>query len=124
MLWVVKLQHTTGQLTHTRRKTVLMIPDGTLQKVDRDKIRHHRQNYLNQPDPIVFIPVTVDTSVHVYEDFNCLLFLHDHREVSVLVNELPKESDQFRFLRATCLANSVNLNITVNNTVSRIMIQT
>ena len=32
-------------------------------------------------------------------------FLHDHREVSVLTNELPEESDQFLFLRASCFAN-------------------
>ena len=30
--------------------------------------------------------------------------LQTHREVSSLINELP-ESDQFRFLRAACLAN-------------------
>ncbi len=28
-----------------------------------------------------------------------------HRETSVLANELPEESDQFRFLRASCFAN-------------------
>ena len=33
------------------------------------------------------------------------LFLHAHREASALANELPEESDQFRFLRAACLAN-------------------
>ena len=31
--------------------------------------------------------------------------MHDHREVSVLVNELTEESDQFRFLGASCFAN-------------------
>jgi hypothetical protein len=28
-----------------------------------------------------------------------------HREASALANELPQESDQFRFLRASCFAN-------------------
>jgi hypothetical protein len=37
----------------------------------------------------------------VYDDFNRLLFLHDHREAPTLTNELPKELDQFRFLRDT-----------------------
>ena len=32
------------------------------------------------------------------DDFIRLIFLHDHREVSSLTNELPEESDQFRFL--------------------------
>ncbi len=41
----------------------------------------------------------------VYDDFNRLLFLQAHRESSGLTNELPEESDQFRFLRATCLVN-------------------
>jgi hypothetical protein len=51
------------------------------------------------------MPVAVDTSGRVYDDFNRLLFLYAHREASALVNELPEVSDQFRFLRATCLAN-------------------
>ncbi len=71
----------------------------------RDKTRYYRQIYLDRPDPIVFIPVTTDTSGHVYDDFNRLLFLHDHCKASALANELPEESDQFRFLRATSLAN-------------------
>ena len=49
--------------------------------------------------------VTVDTSGRIYDDFSRLLFLHSHREASALVNELPEESDQFRFLRSACLAN-------------------
>ncbi len=74
-------------------------------KVPRDKIRHYRQIYLVKPDPIAFMTVTVDTSGRVYDDFKRLLFLHTHREASALVNELSEESDQFRFLRATCLPN-------------------
>jgi hypothetical protein len=49
--------------------------------------------------------VSVDTSGRVYDDFNRLLFLHAHGEASGLANELPEESDQFRFLRVTCLSN-------------------
>ncbi len=64
---------------------------GVLQKVVRDKIRHYCQKHLNQPDPITFMPVVVDTSDHIYDDFNRLLFLHVQREVSDLVNELPEE---------------------------------
>jgi len=70
--------------------------------VVRDKTR---QIYLNTPDQIAFIPVTVDTSGLVYDDFDRLLFLHTHHDASALTNELPEESDQFRFLRATSLAN-------------------
>jgi hypothetical protein len=33
-----------------------------------------RQIYLNRLDPIEFIPVPVDTSDHVYDEFNRLLF--------------------------------------------------
>ena len=99
------IQHTTGQLTHTRRSDGAPEPDGAIQKVDRDKIRHYRQIYLDGPDPIAFMPVAVDTSGRVYDDFNRLLFLYAHREASALANELPEVSDQFRFLRAACLAN-------------------
>jgi hypothetical protein len=70
--------------------------------VVRDKTR---QIYLNTPDQIAFIPVTVDTSGLVYDDFDRLIFLHTHHDASALTNELPEESDQFRFLRATSLAN-------------------
>ena len=74
-------------------------------KWSRDKIRYYRQIYLNRPDPIAFMPVADDTSDRAYDDFNRLLFLHVHREASVLANELPEESDQFRFLHTTSLPN-------------------
>ena len=68
---------------------------------------HFRNLYLNRPDPITFIPLTVDTTGHLYDDFIRLFFLHAHREASVLTNELSgvPESDQFRFLRTVCFAN-------------------
>ena len=76
-----------------------------LRTVAKAKIRHYRQLYINRPEPIAFIPVAVDTSGRIYDDFSRLLFLHAHREASALTNELPEESDQFRFLRAACFAN-------------------
>jgi hypothetical protein len=94
-----------GQLTHTRRTDNAPEPDGALKTVARAKIRHYRQLYLNRPDPIAFMSVTVDTSDRVYDDFSRLLFLHAHREASALTNEIPEESDQFRFLRESCYAN-------------------
>ena len=63
------------------------------------KIHHYRQIYTDKPDPVIFLPVAVNTSGHIYEDFVRLLFLHAHREASILAGELPEESDQFRFLR-------------------------
>ena len=35
----------------------------------------------------------------VYDDFVRLIFLHVHREVSILVGELSEESEEFRFLQ-------------------------
>jgi len=61
--------------------------------------------YIDYPDPIAFMSVTVDTSGRSYDDFSCLLFLHAHRETSAFANELPEESGQFRFLHAACLDN-------------------
>jgi hypothetical protein len=49
--------------------------------------------------------LVVDTSDGIYDDFLRILFFHTHREASALTNELPEESDQFRFLRVACLAN-------------------
>ena len=51
------------------------------------------------------MPVTVDTSVRIYDDFLRFIFLYTHREVSALVNDIPEESGHFCFLRAACLAN-------------------
>jgi hypothetical protein len=73
--------------------------------VTRKKILHYRQLYLDRPDPIVLMPVVVDTSVRIYDDYLRLLFLHGHREASALTNEIPEESGHFRFLHAACLSN-------------------
>ena len=42
--------------------------------------------------------VTVNTSGRVYDDFVRIIFLHVHRETSILPGEFAEESDQFRFL--------------------------
>jgi hypothetical protein len=47
--------------------------------------------------PIAFMPVAVDTSVRIYDDFLRLLFLHAQREASALANEIPEESVTFVF---------------------------
>ena len=66
----------------------------------------HNKNglYLNRPDPIVFIPLTVDNTGRLYDDFVSFLFWYAHREVSSLGTELSEESDQFRFVRSECFA--------------------
>ena len=51
------------------------------------------------------VPLAVDTTGRMYDEFIRLLLLHSHREVSVLTGELPEESDQFRFLRDSCFVN-------------------
>ena len=71
----------------------------------RKKIIHYRQLYIDRPEPIAFMPVAVDTSGRIYDDFLRLLFLHAHREASALANDIPEESGHFRFLRAACLPN-------------------
>ena len=47
----------------------------------------------------------MDTTGRMYDEFIRLLVLHTHREASSLDNELPEESDKFRFLHASCFAN-------------------
>ena len=49
--------------------------------------------------------IAVSTSGRLYPDFIRLLFRHAHREASALDNELPEDSDQFRFIRAACFVN-------------------
>ncbi len=88
------------------------------------KIIHYRQLYIDRPDPIAFIPVEVDTSGHIYDDFLRLLFLHAHREAPALANDIPEESGHFRFFHCACLPNikgSVGL-ILAESSVMRISI--
>ncbi len=47
----------------------------------------------------------MDTAGRLYDEFIRILFLHTHREVSVLVNEFPEESDQFLFFHTSCFVN-------------------
>jgi hypothetical protein len=98
-------QYTNGSLSDRVSSTGAPQPDGALNKADRIKIRYYRQIYTNRTDPIVFLPIVVSTSGRVYEAFTRLFFLHVHREASILAGELPEESEQFRFLRASRLAN-------------------
>ena len=88
-----------GQLTNIRCSDGVPEPDGALREVVRKKILHYRQLYIDRPEPIAFMPVVVDTSDRIYDDFLRLLFLHTYRESSDLDNEIPEESGQFRFLR-------------------------
>ncbi len=72
-------------------------PDGDLKVVERKKIIQYRQLYIDRPDPIVFIPVVVDTSGLNYDEFLRLLFLHVHRETSALGNDVQEEPEAFVF---------------------------
>ncbi len=117
-------EHTTGQLTNTRRSDDAPDLDGTLREVSRKKILHYHQLYINRPDPIAFLPAVVDTTGWVYDDFSRLLFLHAHREASALDNETPEEVGQFLFLRTASYDNikgSVGL-ILAKNSAMRISI--
>ncbi len=96
-------QHTNGALTHRVSSTGTPQPDGDHNKTTRMKIRYDRQIQEDSPDPIVFLPITVRTSGHVYEDFERILFLHTYREASILAGELPEESEQFLFLASVTL---------------------
>ncbi len=84
--------HSLGQLTYSRRSDGVPDLDGDLRTVGRAKIRHYRQLYINRPEPIAFMPLAVDTSGRVYDDFSRLLFLHTHREASALTNEVPEDT--------------------------------
>jgi hypothetical protein len=91
-------QFTNGVLTHRVSSTGAPHPDGALNRAARMKIRYYRQIYGDRPDPIVFLSVVISTAGRVYEDFTRVLFLHAHREASILTGELPEESEQLRFL--------------------------
>jgi hypothetical protein len=109
-----------GQLTNTRRSDGAPDPDAAFEEVARIKIRYYRNLYLNHPDPIAFIPLSVDTTGRMYDEFIRLLFLPAHREGSTLANELPEESDQFCLLHASCFTNlkgAVGLIMTIESSM-------
>ena len=60
--------HHMVQLTNIRRLDGDHDPDGAWKDVGRIKIQHYRNLYLNHPDPIVFIPLVVDTTVLLYDE--------------------------------------------------------
>ncbi len=66
-------------LTNTRRSDGAPELDGALREVIGKKILHYHQLYINRPDPIVFLPVAVDTTGRLYDDFSRLLFLYAMR---------------------------------------------
>ncbi len=85
------------QLTNTSRSDGAPEPDGVIKVVTRKKIIHYRQLYVDRPDPIAFMPVAVDTSDRIYDDFLRLLFLYSHREASALANDIRRNSATFVF---------------------------
>ena len=87
-----------GHLTNTKSSDgVLILMVLRFRAVTRKKIVHYHQLYIDRPDPIAFMPVVFDTSVHSYDDFLRLLFLHAHREASALANEIQEESGAISF---------------------------
>jgi hypothetical protein len=67
--------------------------------------------------------VPVNTWVRLYDDFLRFLFLHPHRETSILDRELIEESDQFRFLRAACLTVILtNLKVSVGLILTKVSV--
>jgi hypothetical protein len=83
--------------TPTRKGQVLLVSQ-------KRKVKLKKKIFLGSSRPNCFY-----TSGRLYADFIRLLFLHAHREASAMANELPEASDQFRFLRAACLANRKGL---------------
>jgi hypothetical protein len=107
---------------HTQDTQMVFLTQMGLKETSRKKIRHYQNVYLNRPDLIVLDTgqlthtrrsdgdpdpngALMDTSGRLYDDFIRLFFFHTHREVPSLPNELPEESDQFRFIRSDCLGN-------------------
>jgi len=90
----MNIGYTNGALSHRLSSNDTPHPDDPLKNAARKKILHYRQLYADKTDPIIFLPVTVNTSGRIYDDFVRLLFLDTHRETSVWTGELPEESVQ------------------------------
>jgi hypothetical protein len=67
-----------------------------LREAARTKIRHYRKLYINRPDPIAFMPVAVDTSGRVYDDFSRLgNLLQTNLTLKVNASQRPVYSSAF-----------------------------
>ena len=93
--------HTNGKLTYCLRSIGAPPPDGTLNNTARIKNNHLNHIYVERP----VLPVAVNTSVRINEEFLLLYVLNSNREASALSGEYPEESDQLCFLRSDCLTN-------------------
>jgi hypothetical protein len=88
--------------------------DGVLRVVVRRKILHYHQLYINRPDPVAFIPVAVDTSCRIYDDFSRLSFLHTQRgsvglilaKVSTMRISIPFDLSSRSFIPLPCFIRS------------------
>jgi hypothetical protein len=81
--------------THRESSNDVPPPDDDLKNVVRKKILHYCQVYVDKTDPIIFLTVTVNTSGRVYDDIVRFLFLHVHRETSVLTGDLSRNLNSF-----------------------------
>jgi hypothetical protein len=72
-----------------REKNMFLPPQGCPPWSSGVKKFIKKKMFIINPDPIVLLPVPVDTSGRIHDDFSRLLFLHSHREASVLGDELP-----------------------------------
>ncbi len=74
---------------------------------EKQKVTHLKKK-LESPGPHCLDTLSCGHYRTLYDEFIRLLFLHAYhayREASVLANEFPEESDQFRFLRSSCFVN-------------------
>ena len=63
----LSLLYPMGQLTNTRISDGVPDPDGVIKTTARIKIRYYLN--LNRPDPVAFLPMVVDTTGLLYDDF-------------------------------------------------------
>ena len=80
--------HPIGQLTNIRRSDGAPEPDGAQRVTVRKKIHHYRQLYIDRPEPITFMPLVVDTSGRIYDDFFYVKVLYHLAQIHCSMNVL------------------------------------
>jgi hypothetical protein len=94
-------QDTNGTLTHRISSNDSPHPDGGLKNTVRTKIIHYRQIYVDKPDPITFLSVTVSTSVRVC-DQGCVVEKIEKKETRTL-----KEVHKAVHMTVECVENYI-----------------
>jgi hypothetical protein len=98
----MNIGYTNGALSHRLSSNDAPHPDDPLKNAARKKILHYRQLYADKTDPIIFLPVTVNTSEHYI--CNTWLQWYTCTRTSIYVTRVPGRVFAFMMTLSVCFS--------------------